>query len=50
MALLDARGQGRFLFEVKSSLFPEGEITGTEIALWELYYTFKKEESENGGH
>ena len=48
MALLDLRGQGTFLYEVKPSLFPEGELTGTEVALWEIYYTYKKEETENG--
>jgi hypothetical protein len=40
MALLDLRGG--FLYEHKRSLFPEGEITGTEILLWELYYMDKE--------
>ena len=36
MALLDLKGG--FLYQHKPSLFPEGEITGTEMMLWELYY------------
>jgi len=39
MALLDMQGQ--FLFQVKPSLFPQGELTGTEVLLWELYYQEK---------
>jgi hypothetical protein len=39
MALLDLRGG--FLYEHKPSLFPGGEITPTEMALWELYYSEK---------
>ena len=36
MALLDLRGG--YLYQHKPSLFPGGEITPTEIALWDLYY------------
>ena len=36
MSLLDIRGG--FLYEHKPSIFPEGEITETELILWELYY------------
>ncbi len=36
MALLDLRGG--YLYQHKQSLFPGGEITGTELVLWELYY------------
>lgn len=39
MALLDLRGG--YLYQHKASLFPSGEITGTEQLLWELYYTEK---------
>lgn len=39
MALLDLRGG--YLYEHKKSLFPGGEITGTEMLLWELYYQDK---------
>jgi len=39
MALCEARNQ--FLFQVKPSLFPEGEITTTELILWEKYYLEK---------
>lgn len=39
MALLDLRGG--YLYQHKPSLFPEGELTGTESLLWELYYKDK---------
>jgi len=45
LVLLDMRNQ--FLFQVRPSLFPEGELTPTEVLLWELYYTDKKDK-ENG--
>jgi len=41
MVLLDMRN--KFLYEAKPSIFPEGELTGTEILLWELYYKEKNE-------
>jgi len=40
MALLDLRGG--YLYQHKSSLFPEGEMTETELLLWELYYLDKE--------
>jgi len=46
MALLDLRNQ--FLFQVKPSIFPEGELTGTEVALWEIYYHDKNERLSHG--
>jgi hypothetical protein len=45
MALLDM--QGGFLYQHKRSLFPEGEITGTELLLWELYYKDKNARSKH---
>lgn len=36
MALLDLRGG--FLYQHRSDLFPQGFLTETESALWELYY------------
>lgn len=36
MTLLDVRGG--YLYEHKPSLFPEGEISGCELLLWEMYY------------
>jgi hypothetical protein len=30
--------RGGFLYEHLPSLFPEGEFTEVELALWELYY------------
>lgn len=44
MALLDIRGAGRFLFEVLPSEFPEGQLTETEVLLWEMYYREKNRE------
>jgi len=41
MILLDMRGG--FLYEHKPSLFPEGEFTENELALWELFYHDKKQ-------
>jgi len=43
MALLDLRGGGRFLYEVMPSEFPDGQLSETEILLWELYYRDKNE-------
>jgi hypothetical protein len=40
LTLLEARGQ--FLFQVKPSLFPEGELTTAEVIIWEKYYSEKK--------
>ena len=40
MSLLDLRGG--FLYQHKQSLFPEGEVTGTELLLWEMYYREKE--------
>lgn len=42
MAMLDYRASGRFLFEVCPDMFPEGQLTETEILLWELYYIEKQ--------
>lgn len=36
MALLELRGG--YLYQHKPSLFPGGELTGTELLLWEIYY------------
>lgn len=41
MAILDLKGG--YLYQHKPSLFPGGEITGTEMALWELYYHEKNQ-------
>lgn len=41
MTIIDIRDTGHYLFEVCPSLFPEGELTGTESVLWELYYKDK---------
>jgi hypothetical protein len=36
MALCSERG--RFLFEVRPDVFPEGHLTQSETALWALWY------------
>lgn len=48
MSLLDIRGG--YLYQHQPSLFPEGQITQTELALWELYYHDKQQrlKSKNG--
>jgi len=42
MCLLELRGG--YLYQHKPSLFPEGEITGTELLLWELHYRERNRE------
>lgn len=44
MTLLDLRGG--YLYQHKASLFPEGELTGTELLLWEWYYGDKAKRSK----
>jgi len=39
MVLCDLRG--KLLYEVNPSLFPAGELSETEVMLWELYYKDK---------
>jgi len=39
MVLCDLRG--KLLYEVCPSLFPYGELSETEVMLWELYYEDK---------
>jgi len=41
MALIDVKGEG-YLFQLKPSIFPEGELGLIECALWELYYHDKE--------
>jgi len=44
MTLCDLRG--KLLYEVCPSEFPAGELSETEMLLWELYYRDKNERSE----
>jgi len=39
--------RGRFLYEARPDLFPEGYLTRTEIGLWSRFYSEKKPRSEN---
>jgi len=41
LPLLDTRQQ--FLFQVKPSLFPDGELCLAEMILWEKYYKQKND-------
>lgn len=36
-----ADAKNRFLFELKPSLFPEGELGTVEMILWEKFYMEK---------
>jgi hypothetical protein len=31
-------GKGRFLFEVRPDLLPEGRLTDVECQLWQMFY------------
>ncbi len=42
MGLLDKRGA--FIYQVRPSLFPEGELTATEMLLWNWFYEEKNEQ------
>jgi len=46
MALLDLRGSGEFLFQVRPDVFPEGFLTQVEVCLWIEFY--KEKEARNG--
>lgn len=41
-AMLLCEQRGRFLFEVRPDLFPEGRLTDVESALWGIYYEDRK--------
>lgn len=47
MSLLELRGG--YLYEHQRSLFPEGEITGTELLLWELHYKERNRQVKGRG-
>lgn len=36
--------RGRFMFEARPDLFPEGYLTETEIALWGEHYRERNEQ------
>jgi len=42
MVLLEARN--KFIYEVRPSIFPEGELTATEMLMWQWYYDEKNSE------
>jgi len=37
--------RGRFLFEARPDLFPEGRLTDVEAALWGRYYHDRNQQS-----
>ena len=39
--------RGRFLFEARPDIFPEGYLTGCEIELWALYHGELNEKSKH---
>ena len=41
-AMLLCEQRGRFLFEVRPDLFPDGRLTDVESALWGIYYEERK--------
>ncbi len=41
MALEICDRKGRFLFEVRPDLFPQGQLTTVECRLWGMYYEDK---------
>lgn len=41
--------KGRFLFEIRPDIFPEGFLCQDEIALWGLYYEYKQERTSDDG-
>lgn len=43
MALMLCDLKGRFLFEARPDVFPEGRLTAVETALWARYYAEKNQ-------
>lgn len=39
---------GRFLYEARPDLFPEGYLTSTELAVWTEYYSWKNKAAKSG--
>lgn len=39
--------KGKFLFEIRPDLFPEGFLTNTEVELWGIYFDSKKIRKES---
>lgn len=49
MATLLCAERGRFLFEARPDLFPEGFLTQTEEAIWGMYYAERAERQKQQG-
>jgi hypothetical protein len=39
--------RGRFLFEARPDIFPEGYLTSTELSIWGLYYKEREDSRKN---
>jgi hypothetical protein len=40
--------RGRFLFEIRPDVFPEGWLTDVELKLWGLYYEERNRRKARG--
>jgi hypothetical protein len=40
--------KSRFLFEVRPDVFPHGMLTGTEAALWAMFFKDRNKGKANG--
>jgi len=47
-SLMLAEKKGRFLFEIRPDLFPQGFLTELETQVWADYFEERREESPNG--
>lgn len=43
-ALYLAAERGRFLYEIRPDLFPEGFLTDLEVALWGRFYEYREQQ------
>jgi hypothetical protein len=41
--------RGRFLFEARPDLFPEGYVTDVEMQVWNFYYQERNEMAKRNG-
>jgi hypothetical protein len=41
--------RGRFLFEARPDLFPEGCLTNVEMQIWDFYYRERNEQARRNG-
>jgi len=41
--------RGRFIYEVRPDIFPEGYLTDAEISVWHEYYREQNEAAKQNG-